>query len=89
MLAGVIMLSAIVYCITPNVIETKLGTMNMLVSQYHPVRFGLSFFTIAIIGAAVVSSDLVRWLSTRQMAFKDFGTMVGVVITAHWVVGAT
>jgi hypothetical protein len=88
-LAGVMLLAAVVYCVTPNVIETKLGTMNMLISQYHPVRFGWPFFSIAIIGAGVATSDLARWLSETQFPFKRFGTIVGAVVIGHWGVGAT
>jgi hypothetical protein len=87
-LVGVIVLAAVVYCITPNVIETKLGTMNMLISQYHPVRFGLPLLSIAIIGAALASSDLVRWLSVSRLPFKRFGTLAGAVVIGHWGIGA-
>jgi hypothetical protein len=36
-----------IYLITPNVIETVLGSRNMLLLQYHSYRFGLAFSAIA------------------------------------------
>jgi hypothetical protein len=56
----IISLSALVYLMTPNVVETKLGTLNMLRSEYHSVRFGLCFLSLAVIGLTVVIDDLAR-----------------------------
>lgn len=47
--------SLCVYLLTPNVIETQLGSRNMLLMQYHSVRFGFAMSAIAsvILGIAV------------------------------------
>ncbi|MBC8356648.1 MAG: hypothetical protein H8E66_32130 [Planctomycetes bacterium] len=88
MLAGVMFLTAIVYCITPNVIETKVGTMNMLLSKYHPVRFGLGFLSTSMIGMALASSDMLQKLSVKHLQFKLFGSVTGTLLVGHWIVGA-
>jgi len=52
------------------------------------VRFGLPLLSIAIIGAALASSYLVRWLSEIRLPFKRFGTIAGAVVIGHWGIGA-
>jgi len=61
-----ILLSALVFLRTPNVVETVPGTMNMLRWQYHPVRFSLCFLSLAVVGLAVVMDDVARFFACRS-----------------------
>lgn len=61
-----ILLSGLVFVRTPNVVETVPGTMNMLRSQYHPVRFGLCFLSLAVVGMTVVVDDIARFCRARS-----------------------
>lgn len=60
MLAVAIFGAGGVYVLTPNVVETVPGTMNMLRNGYHPIRFGLCFFALAWLGLMVVLQDTWR-----------------------------
>lgn len=59
----VIALCGLVFIVTPNVVETELGTMNMLELQYHPVRFCLCLLATSVVGLAVVLDDLTKALA--------------------------
>ncbi|GIW96028.1 MAG: hypothetical protein KatS3mg110_4069 [Pirellulaceae bacterium] len=61
-------LSGVVFLVTPNVVETVPGTKNMLNLKYHPIRFGLCFFSLGIVGLARVSSDVLDavWPTGRR-----------------------
>ncbi|HUT91539.1 MAG TPA: hypothetical protein VMY37_18720 [Thermoguttaceae bacterium] len=59
----VIALSGLVFVVTPNVVETVPGMMNMLKLQYHPVRFGLCFLSTSTVGVAIVLDDMVKALT--------------------------
>ncbi len=61
--AVVLVLSFCVYIVTPNTVETARGAMNMIRSQYHPIRFGLSFFSVALLALAIALDDRTRALS--------------------------
>jgi hypothetical protein len=87
-LAGVMSLAAIVYGVTPNVIETKLGTMDMLLSQYHPVRFGLCFYSISMIGLALIGTDLTKSCQALEVRPRWSSVLVFAVVVGHWFVGA-
>lgn len=63
LLLVMIVLSALVFLVTPNTVETAPGAMNMLRSQYHPIRFGLCFLNVSLLGLAVVLNDIVRSLA--------------------------
>lgn len=43
---------------TPNVVETSPGTMNMLLSQYHPVRFSFCVLGVAVVALTVMLDDI-------------------------------
>jgi hypothetical protein len=66
-----ILLSALVYLMTPNVVETELGTLNMLRSEYHPVRFGLCFFAISVLGVSVALDDVAKALRSGWLSKKE------------------
>lgn len=68
MLLIVISLSIVVFLHTPNVVETQLGMLNMLKSKYHPVRLGLCTFSIAVLGLAVVTSDVLTAVRSKWAA---------------------
>ncbi len=55
--------SAVVYVTTPNVVETVPGTMNMLRSEYHPIRFGLCFLSLVVLALAVVTDRVLLELA--------------------------
>ncbi|QDV42558.1 hypothetical protein Enr13x_24060 [Stieleria neptunia] len=50
-----------VYLVTPNVVETEYGTMNMLQLQYHPVRFGLCAFVTSLLALSAIPHPAGRW----------------------------
>jgi hypothetical protein len=57
--------AGLVWFATPNTVETNPGTMNMLLGQYLPVRFGLGFLSLAIVALAVMMHDVgqeLAWL---------------------------
>ena len=64
--------TAMVYVITPNVIETKLGSLNMLNYQYHPVRFGLPLQTTAVLVSAACVASLCR---SHRYPVRAFGRL--------------
>lgn len=43
------LLALFTYVCTPNVIETEIGSRNMLKAQIHSVRFGYTFGTISVV----------------------------------------
>ncbi|MBC7078842.1 MAG: hypothetical protein H5T92_11155, partial [Synergistales bacterium] len=65
-LALLAVLSLLVFINMPNVVETVPGSMNMLRWKYHPVRFGLCPLSLAVIGLAVVSSDVMNSFSSSS-----------------------
>ncbi len=73
-LVGVLALAALVLVATPNIVETAPGALDMLRSKYHPLRLGLCFFSLAVVGLAVMVDDLAggvaRW---RSRAVGDGG----------------
>jgi hypothetical protein len=46
--------SGLVWGVTPWVVETQAGTLNMILSQYQPIRFGLAFLLLASLALLVV-----------------------------------
>jgi len=65
-LALLVLLSALVFVKTPNVVETVPGTMNMLRWQYHPVRFSLCSLSLAVVALAVVTDDVALFCLGRS-----------------------
>ncbi len=66
--AAAIFGAMLVYISMPNVIESVAGTENMLSSQYHPVRFGTAFWTMATVGSvALIANVRTVWLRTALM----------------------
>lgn len=59
LLAGLIAGAALLLGVTPNTVETTPGSLNMLRLGYAPVRFGLCFLTLAVVGALTLVGDLV------------------------------
>ncbi len=49
---------AVIWGITPYGVETLPGTLNMARWGYSPVRFGLCFFSLALVALVVASDDL-------------------------------
>jgi hypothetical protein len=84
-LAMVILLSGAVFLVTPNTVETLPGSMNMLRYQYHPVRFGMSFFAVATLGLAWLVDDVARALAWpfAQGIYALAGAGVGYQIIRH------
>lgn len=62
-LAGVLLLATLVFVITPNVVETAPGSLNMLRSKYHCVRLGIAAISMAPLALAISVSDLL-WITT-------------------------
>ena len=63
--------SLAVYLVTPNLVATEFGSLNMLLLQYHPVRFGMCVFVLATLVLSTVfrglfdpaaTSNFVRWI---------------------------
>lgn len=50
--------SCLIWSITPFGVESVPGTLDNLRGQYLPVRFGLSFLSLAVIALAIVAQDL-------------------------------
>lgn len=69
-----VVLSAVVFVHTPNAVETRPGTLNMLKSEYHPVRFGLSALSMAILGLGIVSSDVIGVIGGAGKTARDDST---------------
>jgi hypothetical protein len=63
-LAFLLATSGLLLVTTPNTVETSPGTMNMLLGQYLPVRFGLCFLSLAVLGLALVLQDGSRLLGS-------------------------
>ena len=57
-LVCVLALALMVFIATPNIVETAPGALDMLRSKYHPVRLGLCFLSLAVVGLAVMLHDL-------------------------------
>jgi hypothetical protein len=58
-----ILLAFSVLVITPFAVEDVPGTLNQMRWKYCPVRYGLSFISLAIVAGMLVLSDLTRGLS--------------------------
>ena len=80
-LLGMVLLgSLLIYLITPNVIETKEGSLNMLRYQYHSVRLGMPFLLICVLaGVAAISNIQSVWL-TRGIPLLLLVVILGLVI---------
>lgn len=52
-LAAVVVGSGFIFAITPFCLEDRPGTLNHLLWAYTPVRYGLSFLSVAVIGLAL------------------------------------
>jgi hypothetical protein len=70
-----VLLSGAVFLVTPNTVETLPGSMNMLRYQYHPVRFGMSFFAVATLGLAWLVDDVARGLAPASAANPSPGPL--------------
>jgi hypothetical protein len=57
--------------VTPNVVETAPGTLNMIRSQYHPFRFGLCLFSLLTPLMLFTCTDIARTI--YKMAWGRFG----------------
>jgi hypothetical protein len=57
-LACVLAVALMVFITTPNIVETAPGALDMLRSKYHPMRLGLCFLSLAVVGLAVMLHDL-------------------------------
>jgi hypothetical protein len=53
--------TALLLGITPMAVENDPGTLNQLRMQYCPMRYSLSFLTMAGLAFFVVAGDLIRW----------------------------
>lgn len=64
--------------ITPYGVETTAGTLNMLRWGYSPIRFGLSFLSLAVVGVLVALQDatttILRGGSTISFGWIAFTT---------------
>ncbi len=73
--------TAVVYLITPNVIETDPGTQNMLKMQYHSVRFGYAAFVMAVVcGGAVVHQFADRFAAQRRLMMLGQTAFAGLAL---------
>jgi hypothetical protein len=70
--------SIAVYYVTPNVIETKLGTRNMLQLQYHPIRFGMVPMCFSLVGVACVWTDWIRSSSRKLRIISRIAATVAI-----------
>jgi hypothetical protein len=75
----------LLWSITPFAVETTPGTMNQLLGQYLPVRFGLSFLSVAVIALAIVADDVGRglgvagsWWTGQPVSAVPMRVLVGV-----------
>lgn len=64
--ALVMLLATFVCLVTPNIVETVAGTMNMLHLQYHSVRLTLPFVSLCIVGLMVPVSDFLVTMRQRN-----------------------
>jgi hypothetical protein len=63
-----------VYLITPNVVETEAGTMNMLQLQYHPVRFGLP----VMVFSGLLIANAIRQLTSQYRRIGQWLTRISI-----------
>jgi hypothetical protein len=59
--AGLFALSAAVILSTPFAVEDAPGTLNQMHWHYCPVRYGMCFLSLAVLGLAVVLQDFVAY----------------------------
>ncbi len=72
-LIGVLALAAVVLIRTPNIVETAPGALDMLRSKYHPLRLGLCFFSLAVVGLAVMLDDLAGGVAAWRWRAVQYG----------------
>jgi hypothetical protein len=69
--------AAVVYVVTPNVVETSSGSLNVLRSEYHPTRFGMPFLAASVVAASAAGrclGDLLpKWLAIGANVFVLLG----------------
>ncbi|VTR92479.1 Uncharacterized protein OS=Oscillatoria nigro-viridis PCC 7112 GN=Osc7112_2999 PE=4 SV=1 [Gemmata massiliana] len=53
--------AGLILLITPFAVEDVPGTLNQMHWKYCPVRYGLCFLSLAVIGLSAVLDDLSRW----------------------------
>lgn len=59
---GSLLAAGVLIAITPMAVEDQPGSLNQIRGVgYAPVRYGLSFLTVAVVGMAVVLQDLSGW----------------------------
>lgn len=77
-LAFLILGTGVILGLTPFVVETTPGTLNMLLGKYLPVRFGLCFLSLAVIGLALLLQDIARGF---RSLFSEMGSFSGLQST--------
>lgn len=66
-LAAIIVETGLLLAVIPNVVETRAGTMNSLNDGYLPVRFGLCFLSVSVVGFVVMIQVVTRWILQRTI----------------------
>jgi hypothetical protein len=86
-LALLIVASLLVLVVTPNTVEMVPGTMDMLKTQYLPVRFGLSLLSLSVIGFGFVLQDLsqlsMTWIASYWLSKRVFSSTYSAAL-CHW-----
>lgn len=78
---------ACIWAITPMLVEDQPGTLNHLKWGYGPVRYGIAFLSISVIGLFAAIDLLTRTLSRRVASWLSW--FVGVAVLGQLVWHAT
>lgn len=67
-LAALIVGSALVLLVTPFAVEDAPGTLNQMYTAFTPIRYGLSFLCLTVVGLSVMLDDAARAAGTMAGA---------------------
>jgi hypothetical protein len=75
--------SGLIWAVTPFGVETSPGTLNMLVTGYQTVRFGLSFVGLSVLALLLVAHGLGN-LSEEVAARRGWGPLGTIIAAVLW-----
>jgi hypothetical protein len=69
------------YLVTPNAVETVSGSMNMLLLQYHSVRFGVPLLVLCVITAAMIGQHVVGSCEPHRLVWCGLRSAIVLVVS--------